>query len=260
MAKKKNIKKRINTFNNWLLARDSSSRISTFPEYTSFLEKLEESKTRFQIMDMFDLITESTPFKNFFKFFDYGIYKMAADKKMKISIYPVDYRSDFKDSIYFLGIKDVKLKKLMVFEVIEGEDEVTESEAAITVLLNEDTTKTYEIIKQAFTLWINSIDLGGDYRERFFKWWFNKCVLETKRYEAGPYEFVTGLIEWMRVADVEDIKKAYLEVRNNIDSGEYTGITNTKELLDRLKWGIKEFNIKGLSDLEKGSDFMSRFF
>lgn len=37
-------KRRIKTFKNWLLARDSASRISTVPNYIGFFEEKEENK------------------------------------------------------------------------------------------------------------------------------------------------------------------------------------------------------------------------
>ena len=48
-------KRRVNSFKNWLLARDSASRISTYPKYHSFLENTQSlNRDRSQIMDLFD--------------------------------------------------------------------------------------------------------------------------------------------------------------------------------------------------------------
>lgn len=51
MMKKK--KRRINTFKNWLLARDSSSRISTVPSYRGFFESDKDDEDKKDKLDLF---------------------------------------------------------------------------------------------------------------------------------------------------------------------------------------------------------------
>lgn len=51
MMRKK--KRRINTFKNWLLARDSSSRISTVSNYRGFFESDKDDENKKDKLDLF---------------------------------------------------------------------------------------------------------------------------------------------------------------------------------------------------------------
>ena len=65
----------------------------------------------------------------------------------------------------------------------------------------------------------------------------------------------------MKIADIEDSKKMYLDlIKNSNDTNIKRAYTKlgTEKIIDYVKQGIKEFNIN-ISDLTKGTNMLKRF-
>jgi hypothetical protein len=126
----KSKKKRVNSFKNWLLARDSASRISTFPQYHSFLENSQSlERNRSQIMDLFGSITDSKYFYKFNEIMNPGLTKDAKERKITIWIANRDQQGYIID---FLECFNPPSKNMKATIWISLDDNVKETELGVS--------------------------------------------------------------------------------------------------------------------------------
>ena len=177
---KKN-KRKINTFKNWELARKSSSRISTFPHYQSFLENLNPEMDYKKIMKIFDALSDSIPFVKMSNYFDFGTIKDSRSNQLnsfQIRIGKRDYRYDVRHFLkifeptvfnycgtiiinvdptikeYLINVEEGKIKVKIPYDISEKENPQKEILPA-----------SKEIIKK----WIDLLEIEEGYKQRFFK-------------------------------------------------------------------------------------------
>lgn len=263
MKKKKKVSKRINTFNNWLIARDSSSRISTFPEYQSFLENLNQELDYRKVMKIFDAVSESIPFSKMSNYFDFGTAKNSRDNLMNIRFGKRDERYDIRHFINIFNPETFKYCKSINIRVnsdiktwlikIEEEKINVEIPYQIQESLNLD-KDILPIASEILKKWIGLLEIEQGYKEKFFRWWLENGIFEGGRWENRFKYIEIALVEWMRVCDPKDAKNAYLQLKMKKDLG-----PTEQEVLDHVEQGIKDFNIFDMSDLQKGSSIIKGF-
>lgn len=264
MKKKKKVSKRINTFKNWLTARDSSSRISTFPEYQSFLENLNQELDYKKVMKIFDAVTESLPFIKMNSYFNFGTAKNSKDNVMWIRFGKRDESYDVRHFINifkpepFKYCKSINIKvnpDINVFIIKIEEKEKIDVE--IPYQIQERTNPDKEILRISSEIlkeWISLLEIEPGYKEKFFRWWLENGIFKEGRWESRFKYIEIALVEWMRVCDPSDAKNAYLHLKLKKDLG-----PTEQEVLDHVEQGIKDFNIFDMSDLQKGSSLIKRF-
>jgi hypothetical protein len=266
-------KKGIDTFKNWLLARDSSSRISTEPSYHSFLESSENtSRTRSQVMDLFDAITSTSQYRKLNRFFDYGLFKDANSGNIQITIKNKDMMKPFGEFIECLnpskwGIKNI-IKIILdpdIKETIFNTDPQGSSPGIQILECRIPSSYTdSQIIEESLKVisrWIEISDFGEDYNTDFFKWWMNRILFENQKYDTFPEKFQSAIIEWMKQAPEDDVREAYLSILNNSireDIKRNFTETGTKDIIDHINWGLKEFNIN-VEGVKKGFSVINRY-
>jgi hypothetical protein len=266
---KKN-KKRIDTFKNWLLARDSSSRISTEPSYHSFLESSDNTdRTRSQVMDLFDAITSTTQYKKLNRFFNYGLYKDANSGKMFLDIGKKDILRPIGEFIECLGPSKwgIKNRIMIVFNpTIQKASFDTYSDPGgngleCRIPSSYTDSQIIEESLKAISHWIEISDFGEDYNTDFFKWWMNRILFENEKYDTFPEKFQSAIIEWMKKAPADQVREAYLSILNNSvrdDIKRNFTENGTKDIIDHINWGLKEFNIN-VKDVKKGFGVINRY-
>jgi hypothetical protein len=263
VKKKKKLPKRINTFNNWLLARDSSSRISTFPEYQSFLENLNPELDYKRIMKIFDAVSGSLPFVKMHNYFDFGTMKNSRDNLMNIRFGKRDERYDIRHFISIFNPEPFKYCKAIFISanpdindsIIKIENELIHVE--IPYQIQESINLDKDIIpisSEIFKKWISLLDIEKGYKENFFKWWLDNGIFKEGRWESRFKYIEVALVEWMKVCNPDDAKNAYVKLNMKKDLS-----STEQEVLDHVEQGIKEFNLFDLSDLQKGTSLIKRF-
>lgn len=268
MKKKK--KRRIDSFKNWLLARDSASRIIGSEGNSAFFESSNWGEGDRRKMEIFDLISGYLPFiKLRSKIFDFGMMKDAAGGNMAIAIRNQDIQRWFGEFIECLDPNEWNMVNRIIIKISDpltiGNAEqvspgILEMECMIPINYTDQ-----EVIKAAHDIvrsWISQTSFGKDsYQTRFFRWWMSEFLFKGNAYTHTPDSFEDAIIEWMKIADIDDSKKLYLDlIKNSKDSTikrSYTEL-DTKEIIDYVKKGIKEFNIP-LGDLQSGTNMMRRF-
>jgi hypothetical protein len=268
MKKKK--KRRIDSFKNWLLARDSASRINNADGNSAFFESVNSGEDDRRRMEIFDLITGSLPFiKLRGKIFDFGMMKDAGAGNMTIAIRNQDIQRQFGEFIECLDPKEwnmvnrIEIKisdKLIIGDAEQVSPGILKMECELPLYqIGSDVNKAaYSIMRS----WISQASFGKDsYQTRFFRWWMNEFLFTGNTYTHTPDSLEEALVGFMRIADIEDSKKLYLDlIANSKDSRikrSYTKL-GTKEIIDYVNKGIKEFNID-LGGLIRGSNLLSRF-
>lgn len=268
MKKKK--KRRIDSFKNWLLARDSASRINNADGNSAFFESSnwEDDRRR---MEIFDLISGSLPFiKLRSKIFDFGMMKDAgAGKSMTIAIRNQDIQRWFGEFIECLEPKEWNMVNRILIKITD-ELVIGDVEQVSPGILKMECElplyhSGYDVDKAAHSIirsWIAQSSFGQDsYQTRFFQWWMNEFLFTGNTYTHTPDSFEDALVQWLKIADKEDAKKMYLDlIKNSEDSTikrSYTKL-GTEEIIDHVNRGIKEFNID-LGDLRSGSNMLRRF-
>jgi hypothetical protein len=263
-------KKRINTFKNWLLARDSSSRISTKSNYTSFLENSSSSEIDpYFAMSIFDKITDSGEIYKFQNnFIDLGVWKITTkgeNKRMQFSFNKKYTTYEFQKFIKLLGINNYILPDQITVEldpnlteIIKGpEEKKTESSFKhfYFSMKPTDNTKDIKYICQYLVKNIvELIDIKEEYKKDIFRYWVKKSVLEGTRYDNFPQVFESAFVDWMKEAKMEDRTRAYYEVLSNIKQGD-------SSIINLINSEIKEFGIeiKDKEDIDLGSNIIKRF-
>jgi hypothetical protein len=268
MKKKK--KRRIDSFKNWLLARDSASRINNSDGNSAFFESSNVGGDDRRRMEIFDLISGSLPFiKLRSKIFDFGMMKDAGAGNMTIAIRNQDTRRLFGEFIECLEPKEWNLVNRISIKITD-ELVIGNAEQHSPGIIKMECElplyhSGYDVDKAAHAIirsWISQSSFGKDsYQTNFFQWWMNKFLFSGNTYTHIPDSFEEALVEWLKIADKEDGKKMYLDlIRNSADSTAkrlYTKL-GTEEIIDYVNRGIKEFNID-LGNLRSGSNMLRRF-
>lgn len=268
----KSKKRRVNSFKNWLLARDSASRISTYPKYHSFLENLDPiDRDRSQVMDLFDSITDSKCFYKFGQMVNPGLTKDAKERKINIWIANKDQHGGIIDFLECFNPPSTNMKTSIWINL---DDNINETVIGLTDYQNPDSRFIYAKIPSSFDdrkivseskkviqYWIEKIDFGEETANSFFKWWMENYIMVQEKYSNFLKSFESAVVEWMRTVPPEVAEKAYLIIVNNSkDEKIRRRKTNlgTKEIIDHIDQGIKEFNIP-INDLRKGIGLLGNF-
>jgi hypothetical protein len=264
---KKN-KRRINTFKNWLLARDSASRIAPVSKYYSFLENEGAPElSRREILAIFDTIDDSSTFYKLHKLFDYEKYKDAGKKEFKLSTNYKNSSSEIRSFINCLSPTRWDSRNEMVitldpqiseplFSDEKSEDNLTTRGRVIRLSIPMTYSKK-QILEECFKLvdrWIDGSNWGEKYKTDFFKYWMKAFLFTGGKYDNFQKSFESSFVEWLRVAAKDDASQAYLDLLNN-SKNDKLGI---KDIVDHVNQGIKEFGID-LNGIEKGYRLLSRF-
>jgi hypothetical protein len=263
-------KKRINTFKNWLLARDAASRISTKSNYNSFLESTTSNNIDPKVaMSVFDSITGSSEYYKFqSNFADLGIWKMtspAETQKMRLTFEKKYFGNNFTRFLDLLGIKDPILPDKIDIEIDGNLDQLIKGPERkildggllflkFTIKPTKDPKEVKEICKYLIENIADSIDLKVKYKNDILRNWIRKYVLEGSKYEGFPKDFENALVEWMKTAPMDERANAYYEVLSNKDKRYSMAIP----AIDSL---IKEFGIEipNKGDIDLGSNIIKRF-
>lgn len=266
-------KRRVNSFKNWLLARDSASRISTYPKYHSFLENTQSlNRDRSQIMDLFDSVTESKPFYKFNQIMNPGWAKDANQGKITVWIKNRDLREgilDFMECFNIPSFDSVWIKIELSNDgqetkIGQGETEDENKKAKFIyahIPSSFDDRKIVSESKKAIEYWINNIDFKDELASNFFKWWMQNYIFVQEKYSNFLKSFESAFVEWLRTISPDEAGEAYLRIINNSkDTSIKRRRTDlgTKEIIDHINQGIKEFNIP-IGDVKKGSSLLRRF-
>lgn len=271
---KKN-KRRIKTFKNWLLARDSASRVSTKPTYIGFFsESLDAtSMDKYSIMNLFDKITDSDSFKKLMNFTgsNINVSKIATSNKCYIDVGSVLLFPNISRFVIFLdptlGDSFHAGNRRIIIEATNDVYSFSDSyapEIKIEVPLGygEDPKKIKEIITEIIRLIFKDLSKDGTYKERFFNWWIERLI-KAGRWDVSSLSFENAFVDWLGEADKEDVKQAYVDFFADKDIkivrmsklmyyGDYNSIV--KEVKDL----IKDANID-LGGVDRGSSLLSRF-
>jgi hypothetical protein len=278
---KKN-KRRIKTFKNWLLARDSASRISTKPTYLGFFsESLDDTQiTKYDVMGLFNEITDSTPFKRFFKFTgsNIGITKEVTvtdllDSQLRINLGSSNSYPNIIRFIIFLEPEPPKASYTgIVIEPTLGEYHLKEKVsspshlkmiAKIPLSYKGDKRKISDTVKDLIRLCFEELTEEGTYQSRFLNWWIENLIFKGDDWESSSLLFENAFVEWMKNADPEDVQEAYVNFFND-PKGKRIKIEKSRYYLDydtivnEVKEAIKEAGIK-LDGTDRGSSLLSRF-
>ena len=278
---KKN-KRRIKTFKNWLLARDSASRISTEPDYLGFFsESLEDQQiTKYDVMGLFDAITDSTPLKRFFKFSgsNLGISKEVTPTDLLSSQLRINLGSSnsYPNIIRFIIFLEPEPPKEsytgIVIEPTLGEYDLKEKVsspsylkmiAKIPLSYKYDKKKISDTVKDLIRLCFEGLTEEGTYQYRFLNWWMENIIFKGDEWESSSLLFENALVEWMKNADPADVQQAYIDFFHD-PKGKKEKIEKSRYYLDYdtitkgVKEAIKEAGIK-LDGTDRGSSLLSRF-
>lgn len=266
MKKKK--KRRIDSFKNWLLARDSGSRINNADGNSAFFESSNWEDDR-KIMKKFDLISDSLPFIKLRKIFDFGMMKDAGGGNMTIAIRNQDIQRWFGEFIECLNPSERNLVNRILIKITD-ELIIGDAEQVLPGILKMECKiplyhSGHDVNKAANSIikkWISESEFVKDsYQTRFFRWWMNEFLFSGNTYTHTPDSFEEALVQWLKIADKEDGKKLYVDlIKNSRNSAIKRSVTElgTEEIINHVNQGIKEFNID-LDDISKGTNMMRRF-
>ena len=269
---KKRKKRRIDSFKNWLLVRDSGSRINNADGNSAFFESSNWGEYDKRRMEIFDLITGSLPFiKLRSKIFDFGIMKDASLGIMNIAIRNQDIQRWFSEFVECLNPSEWDMVNRITIRIeerdsIEISDKSQESPGIVKMNCeipeNSSDTEIKKFSHEIIRKWISYVEFGKDsYQTRFFQWWMSEFLFTGNMYTHTPDSFEEALVQWLIIADKNDAKKLYLDlIKNSSDSTIKRSHTElgTKEIIDYVNRGIKEFNID-LGDMSRGTRLISRF-
>ena len=275
---KKN-KRRIKTFKNWLLARDSASRISTKPTYLGFFsESLEDQPVdKYQIMELFDTISDSTPFKRLENFSGSNLGSTKMAKGMDDSVFWVDnitlsypnmarffiFLNPNHSKDFYTGKKRVLIRPTLGDYSIENDLPTGRINVNIPLSYKNDKKKIDEVIKDFTRLSFEGLTEEGTYQSRFLNWWIENLVFKGDKWESTSLLFENALVEWMKNADREDVKQAYVDFfsdkegkKKAMERSRY--YLNYDDIVNTVKENIKKSGIN-LDGVDRGSSLLSRF-
>jgi hypothetical protein len=202
-----------------------------------------------------------------------GYSKDANQRKINIQIRNKDLVGGIRDFIECFNIQTfepVFIKIELVedtLETIVGEGETTDHDDKKAKFIyahipySFDNKKIVSESKKAIEYWINSIDFKDDLANKFFKWWMQNYIFVQEKYSNFLKSFESAFVEWLRTISPEEAGDAYLKIINNsTDTSIKRRRTDlgTKEIIDHINQGIKEFNIP-IEDVKKGSNLLRRF-
>lgn len=263
---KKGKKKKIST---WEKFKDSSSRISTFPNYFAFEANQTTPKSGREIMEMFDWMTSTYVYNRFNSYFiDVGTAKIANERVMYI-IFTSDQsswstRKELKKLQESFGVT-LEMKGLAVIIKEPNSEKSIEETVSKTILrIPENYTKkqSQSAFDEAYRVVLDSVDFGKDYLNDFFRWWVQQILFTGEENKmTRDYSFEAALVEWMIQADPKLTKKAYVSL---IEKANDTGIkriqTNlgNKEVIYHVEKGAEVFDIQIIKEMGKIKDSISR--
>jgi len=263
-------KRRVQTFKNWLLARDAASRISTKSNYTSFLESSTNSEIDYkEAMKVFDLITTTSEFYKFQNnFADLGIWKITTPgeiKRMQLSLNKKYFNSNFYRFLKLLGIKDYTFPEQIDIEIDSNLSQVIQNKGVKTIeptltFLKFVIKPTFDLkeINQISQLIISSIvdsfDLKSPYKKDMLKNWVEKSVLQGSKYDNPLRDFESAFVDWMKTAPKDERANAYYEILTNGDEWDKANISQINSLMKES--GIE---IPNKEDIDLGSNVLKRF-
>jgi hypothetical protein len=222
-------------------------------------------------MDLFDSITDSKTFYKFKQIVNPGLTKDAKERKITIWIANKDQQGGIID---FLECFNPPSKNMKASIWITLDDDVKETEIELADYQTPDSIFIYAKIPSSFDdrkivaeskkviqYWIEKIDFGEETANSFFKWWMENYIMVQEKYSNFLKSFESAVVEWMRTVSPEVAEKAYLMIVNNSKDTKIrrrrTSL-GTKEIIDHIDQGIKEFNIP-ISDVKKGIGLLGNF-
>jgi hypothetical protein len=256
---KKRKKKKIST---WEKFKDSSSRISTFPNYFAFEANQTTPKGGREIMEMFDWLTSSYIYNRFnTHFIDVNTAKIANDRIMYITFTSnQSYGSIKKELKKFQESFGVTLKMIDLGVIIKEPDseksiEETVSRSILKIPENYTKKQSQSAFTEAYRVVLDMVDFGKDYLNDFFKWWTQQTLFtggEGKM--VRDYSFEAALVEWMRQADPKLAKKAYvslIEKANDPDIKRIATYLGNKEVIYHVEKGAEVFDMPIRKEMEE---------
>lgn len=275
---KKN-KRRIKTFKNWLLARDSASRISTKPTYLGFFsESLDDQPVdKYQIMELFDAISNANLFKRLEKFSGSNIGSTKMAKGIDDSIFWLDkltlsypnmarffiFLKPNTPKDFYTGKKRVLIRPTQGDYSIENDPPTGQINVNIPLSYKKDKKKIDEVIKDFTRLAFEGLTEEGTYQSRFLNWWIENLVFKGDEWESTSLLFENALVEWMKNADMEDVKQAYVDFFSDKE-GKKKAMERSRyylsydDIVNTVKENIKKSGIN-LYGVDRGSSLLSRF-
>lgn len=264
-------KKKVDSFKNWLLARDSSSRISTYPKYHSFLESSSPIKrNRSEVMNVLESIKEGKEFYKLSSIINYGLAIDAYDGCITIWMDPRDARVDIRKFTESLNFKFPRTYiRIILDDNIEetkieyGTDLPNEDGNSIKMLIPSsfDDRKIVQESKKCLRAWYEKCYPGSEPVGKFFSWWMENYLYKQEKYSNFLKSFESAVVEWMRTCEIGDAGKIYMDLLINSDDPSIKRISTeigNREIVDHINMGIKEFNIP-IGDLVRGASVIKRF-
>lgn len=272
---KKN-KRRIKTFKNWLLARDSASRISTEPSYLGFFSESLEVPIpfdRYSIMKLFDMITRSWEFNKLQNFSgsNIGITKIAKENKCLIDTGTILRYPNISRFIIFLDPKSSSSlilgnRRILIEATTEeyslSNQDFQEIKFKIPLTWLNEVKKADEIIETITRIIFKGLADDGTYKERFFNWWIER-IIKAGRFYMSSLSFENSFVDWMKEANKEDVKQAYVDFFSDKDlkikkMDKSRFYRDYNEIVKEVRDLIKSANID-LDGVDRGSSLLSRF-
>jgi len=266
-------KRRVNTFKNWLLARDSASRISTFPKYHSFLESYNHSKrSMYGTMALLQKIKNNKPFFKLERLISYEAYQLGDDGVLDIRF----EKRDLKYSILvFLESFDIVDEFMSVYLKVKLNDSIDQSQIIDRTIVEDKTFRELEIdipssledseivleAESILRTWIEGINYSQDSLNNFFKWWMTNFLFVEDMYGNFLKSFESAFVEWMRQAPIHLVEQAYslllFHSKNDKIIRKNTSPSN-EDVVSHVNQGIEEFGIN-IPELKKVTDLLSKF-
>lgn len=260
---KKRKKKKIST---WEKFKDSSSRISTFPNYFAFEANQTTPKSGREIMEMFDWMTSTYVYETFNSYFiDVNTAKIANESVMYIDF--IGYqpiRKELKKFQESFGVT-LEIKRLVVIiKEPNSEKSIEETNSRTILRIPENYTKkqSQSTFTETYRVILDSVDFGKDYLNDFFRWWTQQILF------TGPdgkiirnYTFEAALVEWMIQADPKLAKKAYvslIEKANDPDIKRIQTDLGNKKVIYHVEKGAEVFDMSIRKEMEEIKDKISK--
>jgi hypothetical protein len=256
----------INHSKTYLLNEKNDVSIWRFQEFKSILESINTPvKSREEIINIWDSITDSSPYKKLHRtFFDYGIFKYAGEEAiLRLAFGPKDLLIDMDK--FFEGLKpNIKelcnrIKFVLVgdkpgYSIFEDNENVMTGKKALRCDIHIDTTpkECLRISKEVLKKWIELNTFEEGYKTDFFRFWTTNYLFESSDIELNKFEI--AFVEWMKTASSSDIDAAYTEFIHNAKGIHFVA----PGLLSKIDKGMKDNNITfpGIEGVRISSDLI----
>lgn len=213
---------------NHIKIQNNIGSVHRFKEYKELLESDSvKGKSRQEIMSIFDSITDSDPYKKLHRiFFDYGIFKYAGqDPSLRLSFGNRDINREMNKFIESLNPENWnicnRIKFFFIYDkpgysIFEDKEDTGPGIRSLRCDIHIDTPSEefVKISREVLNKWIELSSFGEDYKTEFFKFWTSKHLF-SPRFNDDLSTFESAFIEWMKIASISDIDKAYTEFVNN---------------------------------------------